>query len=175
VGDSDEFPPVGPENLVRVAEDSLQVYSTLLRLEPSYGAVASDRKYISSISGLISRGCDFSNEINLSGSDSTDGNISSGNFSPLNLPVSEALGGQTRSSLSQSQRASSWRLWCRVYTHALLLESRIFPNLELYDKFLDYTPFGFADIWKGNYHGELVCIKALRREDSALMKEAKMV
>jgi hypothetical protein len=54
-GDSVTFPAVGPENLVRLAEESLQVYSTLLRLNPSYGGVVADREYISSISGLISR------------------------------------------------------------------------------------------------------------------------
>jgi hypothetical protein len=33
--------------------------------------------------------------------------------------------------------------------------------MEMYDKSLEYTPFGFADIWKGNYRGEPVCIKSL--------------
>ena len=54
-GDSVTFPAVGPENLVRLAEDSLQVHSTLVRLNPSYGDVVAYREYISSISGLISR------------------------------------------------------------------------------------------------------------------------
>jgi hypothetical protein len=54
-GESVTFPVVGPENLVRLAEDSLQVNSTLLRMNPSYGGVVADREYISSISGLISR------------------------------------------------------------------------------------------------------------------------
>jgi serine/threonine protein kinase len=35
--------------------------------------------------------------------------------------------------------------------------------MELYDGSTDYTLFGLADIWKGSYHGEPVCIKALRR------------
>jgi hypothetical protein len=52
-------------------------------------------------------------------------------------------------------------LWFRLYTHALLLESRNFPSIELCDESLDYTPFGFADIWKGNYLGGPVCIKAV--------------
>ena len=54
-GGSVAFPAVGPENLVRLAEESLQVYSTLLRLHPPYGDVVADREYISSISGLASR------------------------------------------------------------------------------------------------------------------------
>jgi hypothetical protein len=57
---------------------------------------------------------------------------------------------------------ASWRLWFRIHTYALLLELRIFPNMELCDESLDYTPFGFTDIWKGDYHGEPVCIKVIR-------------
>ena len=53
--DSVTFPAVGPESLVRLAEESSQIYSILLRLNPSYGDVAADREYISSISGLIPR------------------------------------------------------------------------------------------------------------------------
>jgi len=26
----------------------------------------------------------------------------------------------------------------------------------------DYTPYGFTDIWKGEYHGEPVCVKVAR-------------
>ena len=47
-------------------------------------------------------------------------------------------------------------------THALLRGPRIFPGLELCDKAPDYTPDGFTDIWKGEYHGESVCIKVVR-------------
>jgi hypothetical protein len=54
-GDSVAFPVVDPENFVRLAEESLQVYSTLLWLNPSYGDVVADREFISSTSGLISR------------------------------------------------------------------------------------------------------------------------
>jgi hypothetical protein len=54
-GDSVTFPAVGPENLVRLAEESLRVHSNLVRLNPLYGDVVEDREYISSISGLISR------------------------------------------------------------------------------------------------------------------------
>jgi hypothetical protein len=54
-GDSVTFPTVGPENLVRLVEESLQIYSTLLRLNPSYGGVVEDREYMWSISGLVSR------------------------------------------------------------------------------------------------------------------------
>jgi hypothetical protein len=29
----------------------------------------------------------------------------------------------------------------------------------------DYAPLGIADTWKGNHHGEPVCIKAIRTQD----------
>ena len=61
-----DFPPVGPKNLVRLAEDSLRVYSTLRRLNPWYGAVAADREYISSVSGLISTSRDATSPTSLS-------------------------------------------------------------------------------------------------------------
>jgi len=52
--------------------------------------------------------------------------------------------------------------WTRLLIHALLRGSRIFPGLELSDKPPDYTPLGFTDIWKGEYHGKLVCVKVVR-------------
>ena len=55
-------------------------------------------------------------------------------------------------------------LWIRLLTHALLRGSRIFPGLELCDKPPDYTPKRFTDIWKGEYHGEPVCIKVVKRQ-----------
>ena len=52
-----EFPPVDPKNLVRLAEDFLQAYSALCQLvPPDYSVVSRGRIYISSISGLISKG-----------------------------------------------------------------------------------------------------------------------
>jgi hypothetical protein len=63
------------------------------------------------------------------------------------------------------------RLRFRPYTHALLRESRIFPDVELCDKSPDSTPYGFADICKGNYHEEPVYIKAMRTQDLTRQKE----
>lgn len=40
---------------------------------------------------------------------------------------------------------------------------------------LDHTPIGFADIWKGNYRGELVCIKAVRTRSTFRLEEIKRV
>jgi len=53
--------------------------------------------------------------------------------------------------------------WTRLLTHALLRGSRVFPGLELCDKPPDYTYDGFTDIWKGEYDGEPVCVKVVRR------------
>jgi len=52
--------------------------------------------------------------------------------------------------------------WTRLLIHALLRGSQIFPGLELCDKPPDYAPRGFTDIWKGEYHGEPVCVKVVR-------------
>ena len=47
--------------------------------------------------------------------------------------------------------------------------------MELYDESPDYTPFGFADIWKGNRHGEPVCIRAIWTRDPLLLREIERV
>ena len=65
--------------------------------------------------------------------------------------------------------------WFRLYTHTLLLESRIFPDVELCDESPDYVPVGLADIWKGNLHGNPVCIKAIRTSNLIRLEETKMV
>ena len=65
--------------------------------------------------------------------------------------------------------------WFGIYTRTLLRESRIFPNVELCDEFPVYMPFGFLDIWKGNYRGEPVCAKAIRIQDPTLLREIESV
>ena len=65
--------------------------------------------------------------------------------------------------------------WTRLLTHALLRESRIFPGLELCNEPLDYTLPGFTDIWKGEYHGEPVCVKAVRRRDPSYLGDVEQV
>jgi hypothetical protein len=101
-------------------------------------------------------------------------------ISPLNPPsVSETFGGQALSALSDPPpphfSRSSFYLGFRLYAHALLCESRIFPGVELCDESPDYMATGFTDIWKGNYHGELVCIKAVRADDPTDLKKVKSV
>ena len=59
-------------------------------------------------------------------------------------------------------RRRPWLLWFRLYVHALLLESQIFPSVELCDESPEYVSHGFTDTWKGSHRGALVCIKAIR-------------
>jgi hypothetical protein len=47
--------------------------------------------------------------------------------------------------------------------------------MELCDESLDYTPYGIVDIWRGNYRGNLVCIKAIRIQDPICLNEIKVV
>ena len=72
-------------------------------------------------------------------------------------------------------QASSFCLWFRLYAHALLLESRVFPDIKLCVESLDYGSDGFADIWKGEYHGEPVCIKAIRTQVPVCLTEIERV
>ena len=69
-------------------------------------------------------------------------------------------------------------IWCplfRLYAHALLRGSHIFPNIELCDESPDYDPFGFTDVWRGNYRGDQVCIKAIRTRDTSSLAMIKRV
>lgn len=59
--------------------------------------------------------------------------------------------------------------------HTLLRESRIFPGVELCDESPDYTAAGFADIWKGRYYGEQVCVKAIRTQSPICLMEIEKV
>ena len=74
-----------------------------------------------------------------------------------------------------SLQPASFRLWLRLYTHALLLDLQIFSNMKLSDELLDPTPWGFTDIWKGSRHGESVCIKAIRTQDPTRLTEIEKV
>ena len=65
--------------------------------------------------------------------------------------------------------------WTRLLAHALLRESRIFYGLELCDKPPGYTPRGFTDIWKGEYNGELVCVKVIRGRKLTFLREVERV
>jgi hypothetical protein len=57
----------------------------------------------------------------------------------------------------------------------LLRGSQIFPGVELCDESPDYALYGLADIWKGNYHEEPVCIKAIQTQDMTCLREVRRV
>jgi len=63
----------------------------------------------------------------------------------------------------------------RLFAHALLCESQIFPGIELCDESPDCLRNGFVDVWKGDYHGESVSIKVVRTQDSASLRKIKNV
>jgi len=71
--------------------------------------------------------------------------------------------------------SSVWYPWFRLYVYALLRRSRIFPSVGPFDESLHYEPLGFTDIWKGNYHGEQVCIKAIRARSMTRLEEIRRV
>jgi len=115
---------------------------------------------ISSISNMISRG-----KTSSTGLSSEEAAALTKMFREVPLPrqipsVSDASGGQAIPGREDAGRCSD--PWTRLLTHALLRESRVFPGLELCENPPDYSPWGFADIWKGQYHGEPVCIKVVR-------------
>lgn len=66
-------------------------------------------------------------------------------------------------------------LWLRLYAHALLRESKIFPNINLDDWPQDYKLLGLADIWRGDYRGEPVCVKVIRTQDRIPLTRIKAV
>ena len=66
-------------------------------------------------------------------------------------------------------------LWLRLYAHALLRESGIFPGIELCDQPPDCVYNGFADIWKGNYRGRSVCVKVIRTQDRTPLRDIEKV
>ena len=66
-------------------------------------------------------------------------------------------------------------LWIRVYAHAFLRGSHVFPGVELHKESPEYESLGFVDVWKGKYHGNLVCIKAIRTRKKDNLGKIKKV
>ena len=66
-------------------------------------------------------------------------------------------------------------LWIRLYVHALLRGFHVFHDIELRIESPQFEPFGFVDVWRGNYHGKPVCIKAIRTRNSSNLKKIKEV
>ena len=76
----------------------------------------------------------------------------------------------------QFQRIDIWsNPWIRLWAHALLRGPRIFLGLELCDDPPDYSHDGFTDIWKGEYHGGLVCIKVIRGRELTCLRGVERV
>lgn len=94
---------------------------------------------------------------------------------PLGLPSASDPPGNKAVSAA-FHRTHIWsNPWTRLRAHALLRESLIFPGLELGDNYPGYTPYGFTDIWKGNYHGEPVCIQVIRGRELGGLREIEGV
>jgi len=129
-------------------------------------------KYISSISDVIERG-----KTSLTGLFPEEAAALAETFRkvpllhppPTLLSVSDAPGGEAIPGSTAAGLCSD--PWTRLLAHALLRESRIFPGLGLCDKPPYYTPLGFTDIWKGEYHGEPVCVKVVRGQRLTSLRE----
>ena len=163
-----EFPPVSHKNLIVLAEELLYMF-LILPLDPGERAML--RKMQRYISDAISR-----DGPSTSSSAEVGETFHEVSFPPLIFfSVTDISRDQATEILSSHLRPSSFHLWLRLYTHALLLELRIFAGIELSDEALGYMPTGFTDIWKGNFNGELVCIKAIRKQDPIRLREIKSV
>ena len=78
-------------------------------------------------------------------------------------------------------------LWIRLHVHALLRGSHVFDGVELFPDARpsttakwsttppDFEPYGFVDVWRGNYRGNPVCIKAIRTRNKANLRKIKKV
>ena len=66
-------------------------------------------------------------------------------------------------------------LWVRVYVHALLRGLYVFPGVQLVMESPAFEALGFVDVWRGNYHGNPVCIKSIRTRDPSNLKKIKKV
>jgi hypothetical protein len=47
--------------------------------------------------------------------------------------------------------------------------------MELCDESPGFMPTGFTDMWKGNFNGEVVCVKAIRTQDPIRLREIESV
>jgi hypothetical protein len=168
-----ELPPAGRKNLVPLAEELLYTF-LILPLDP--GERATLRKTQEYIYKVISSDRTSTTVLSPAEAAAWGGTFLKVSFPPLNsFLVADISRGQATEILSSHLRPSSFRLWLRLYTHALLLESRIFAGLELSDEALGYIPTGFTDIWKGNFKGKPVCVKAVRTQDTIRLREIENV
>jgi hypothetical protein len=66
-------------------------------------------------------------------------------------------------------------LWIRLYVNALLHGMHVFRDVELSAESPDFEPLGFVDVWRGNYRGNPVCIKAIRTRNKSNLQKIKRV
>lgn len=148
------FALLGPENLVRLGEDFARALPLVIRDPPRSRM---EEGWIDSITEAVSKD------------------------EPLKTRVSP----QEAAMLAETFRQALQRvhlsdavmrdLWVRVHAHALLRGLYIFPDVEICAEGPKYVPLGFMDVWRGNYRGNPVCIKAIRSRNTAHLGKIKKI
>ncbi|KAF9649128.1 kinase-like protein [Thelephora ganbajun] len=149
-----DFISLGTENLIRLGEDFMRALPFVAQDSPRSRM---EERWIKSISEVVSR----------AGTSPTS-------LSPRDVV---ALAETFRQAVRLLHFSSSFMqgLWTRLHVHALLRGLHVFPDVESWNDSQDYEPLGFTDIWKGYYHGDLVCIKTIRTRSMAHLEKIKSV
>lgn len=146
-----DFTSLSGENLIGIAEDFVRALPFVTRDPPR----SREEDRIDLVSEVVSRAGE----------------------SPTGLSPQDAttLANTFRQALLHLRLSSSSMesLWTRIYVHALLRGSHIFPGVELSTGPPDFDPLGLVDVWKGNYHGNPVCIKAIRMRKKSNLEKIK--
>ncbi|KAF9649121.1 kinase-like protein [Thelephora ganbajun] len=147
-----DFISLGNENLVRLGEDFLRALPFVTRDSPRS---RTEEGRINSISEVVSW-------------------IGT---SPTGLAPRDAivLAETFRQAVRLLHLSNSFMqdLWIRLYVHALLRGSHVFPGVELWNDSPDYDSLGFVDTWKGSLHEDLICIKAIRTRSMTNLEKIK--
>ena len=162
---------------MRLGEDLLHAYPFLFQHGFNALTVA-DSRHLSSISDLVSRG-----RASPTGLSSTEAEELMEKFREVHtlltmnsVKISDSDDGQAAdASISPVTTFPRLDLWLRLYAHALLRESQIFPGIELCAESPGCSSGAFADIWKGDYRGEPVCVKVIRTRQWTLLKKIWVV
>ncbi|KAF9649115.1 kinase-like protein [Thelephora ganbajun] len=149
-----DFILLGNENLVRLGEDFVRALPFINQDPPRS---RTEEGWINAISEVVSKA-----------------GTSPASLSPQDaMALAETFHRAVQ--LLHLSNSSTQDLWIRLHVHALLRGLPVFPNVELWDGSLDYDPLGFVDIWKGNLHGDSVCIKVIRTRNKAHLKKIKQI
>ncbi|KAF9641934.1 kinase-like protein [Thelephora ganbajun] len=147
-----DFISVGNENLVRLGEDLVRALPFVTRDCPRSQM---EEGWINSISEVVSRT----------------------RTPPTSLPPRDVitLAETFRQAVRLLYLSNSFMqdLWIRLHVHALLRGLPVFPDVELRKDSPNYEPLGFVDIWKGDYRGNPVCIKAIRTRSTTNSEKIK--